>query len=207
MNNQGPIGSEQRYTIYTDEPKTNGAGRTETMQLSAQEELIAGLITDSALSSVVAETGLNDSHFKRGTGLPGAFRFAMEGPQSVKQALDGGPGTTYAKVQHLAHLRIHLSEDRAKALAQQIVRSIKSEKTLREGVQEGLKEAKDAGKEPTLEGDKRLFNGRRLVVVNAASIKPEGTEWLWKGRLARGEPLPGIPALGKASLAYRSLRL
>jgi len=93
MNNQGPIGSEQRYTIYTDEPKTNGAGRTETMQLSAQEELIAGLITDSALSSVVAETGLNDSHFKRGTGLPGAFRFAMGGPQSVKQALYQASGS------------------------------------------------------------------------------------------------------------------
>jgi putative DNA primase/helicase len=203
MNNQGPIGSEQRYTIYTDEPKTNGAGRTETMQLSAQEELIAGLITDSALSSVVAETGLNDSHFKRGTGLPGAFRFAMEGPQSVKQALDGGPGTTYAKVQHLAHLRIHLSEDRAKALAQQVVRSIKPEKDLREEVQEGLKEAKDAGKEPTLEGDKRLFNGRRLVMVNAASIKPEGTEWLWKGRLARGEhtTIAGDPGSGKSQLS------
>jgi AAA domain-containing protein len=45
-----------------------------------------------------------------------------------------------------------------------------------------------------------LINGRRLVVLDAANVKPEKIEWVWEGRIARGEhsTVAGDPGAGKS---------
>jgi hypothetical protein len=113
--------SDHSYTVFKDEPKVNGDASMVRAKLSPEDELIAGLSTNPDLRSIAAAGGLTEEHFERGTGHRGAFRFAMEGSERIRQALKGGEGTTYAKVRELAPLYIHVSQDRAKVLVRQII--------------------------------------------------------------------------------------
>jgi RecA-family ATPase len=52
------------------------------------------------------------------------------------------------------------------------------------------------------EDSEALINGRRLLVLDAAQVKPEKIEWVWEGRIARGEhtTIAGDPGAGKSQL-------
>jgi hypothetical protein len=92
------------------------------MGLSAAEELVAALIANPTLLSGVTDIGLRETHFERGTGLRGAFRYAPEGAARIKQILaQGFKGTTFEVLARLVGLRIFISDERAKELAREII--------------------------------------------------------------------------------------
>jgi hypothetical protein len=102
-------------TTMKTQPDAASAG------LSPEEELIAGLMSDPELRRVVSNSSLTEENFERGTGLRGAFRFAMAGPEWIEKALRGGAGTTSVQVQRLAPLGIHVSPQRAELLVRRIM--------------------------------------------------------------------------------------
>jgi hypothetical protein len=86
----------QDYTVHHDGPRTNGSGSNGTQKLSAEQELIAALLTNPALLAVVADVGLEEAHFAPGSGFRGAFRFAPQGAQQIREILKKGhQGTTF----------------------------------------------------------------------------------------------------------------
>src|SRR5713226_2001580 len=114
MSSHGPFGSSPGFTVYKDEPKTNGGGRAGTTGLSAAEELVAELIANPKLVPVVTKIGLQEAHFPQETGLRGAFQFAPKGRAWIKKILEKGyRGATFEILAHLVDLGIFISQDRA----------------------------------------------------------------------------------------------
>jgi hypothetical protein len=103
-------------------PNCSANGAVPVVEFTAAMELIAGIITDPSLAKLATAKGLIDEHFERGTGLRGAFRFAIEGPKRVQQALSSGcGGLTHEMVRRLYALNLSVSHDRAEVLIRQII--------------------------------------------------------------------------------------
>jgi hypothetical protein len=130
MSRHGPFGTDPGFTVYKDEPKTNGGGSAATTGLSVEEELVAELIANPKLVPVVTKIGLQEAHFPQETGLRGAFQYAPKGRAWIKKLLEEGyRGATFEMLEHLVDLGIFISQDRAEMLAQWIVEATHSNGT------------------------------------------------------------------------------
>jgi hypothetical protein len=84
--------------------------------------LVAGLIGDPTLVSVVVSMGLTDAHFPRGTGLQTSFRFAVAGPNCIEEHVASNyEDLSHTVLRRLAKLRIPLTVAEAKVLAQHLL--------------------------------------------------------------------------------------
>jgi Protein of unknown function (DUF3987) len=136
MSSHGPFDSGPGFTVYKDEPKTNGGGPVGTTGLSAEEELVAELIANPKLFPVVTKIGLQEAHFTQETGLRGAFHYAPKGRAWIKKLLEKGyRGATFEMLAHLVDLGIFISQDRAEMLARRII-----EVTHSNGTDEGTRD-------------------------------------------------------------------
>jgi hypothetical protein len=130
MITHGPFSSGPGFTVYKDEPKTNGRGTVGPTGLSAEEELVAALIANPNLVPVAAKIGLKETHFLQETGLRGAFQFAPKGRAWIRQILEKGyRGAKFEVLERLADLEIFISQDRAEMLARRIMEATHSNGT------------------------------------------------------------------------------
>jgi hypothetical protein len=67
--------------------QADGTVLGENSILTPADGVIAALINDETLIPLAVAGGLTEEHFERGTGLRGAFRFAMMGSNAVREAL------------------------------------------------------------------------------------------------------------------------
>jgi hypothetical protein len=117
----------QDYTVHHDGPRANGSGSNGAQKLSAEQELIGALLTNPALLAVVADVGLQEAHFAQGSGFRGAFRFAPQGAEQIREILKNGQrGTTFNLLALLVELNVRISEQRAEHLARAIIAGAES---------------------------------------------------------------------------------
>ena len=122
MNSDNAFDAGQEYTVHHDDPKRNGSTSNGPQRLSAEQELIAAILTRPALLAVVSEVGLQEAHFVPGSGLRGAFRFAPQGAERIWQILEEGySGSTFDVLAFLVELNVRIGEQRAERLARAII--------------------------------------------------------------------------------------
>jgi hypothetical protein len=127
VSSDAPFNANENYKVHHDSPRTNGSDANGAQRLSAEQELIAALLTNPALLAVVADIGLEEAHFARGTGFRGAFRFAPQGAQQIREILKKGhQGTTFDVLALLVELSVRISEQRAEDLARAIIAGAES---------------------------------------------------------------------------------
>jgi hypothetical protein len=213
MSPHEPSGSAPDYTIHRDRSRTNGTGTTGTPGLSPGEELVAAIIANSTLLPVVTEIGLQETHFKQGTGLRGAFQWAPEGAERIKQLLARGyKGKTFEMLARLVDLRIFVSKERAEVLAREIVEANSSNGAGTRANDGNMKGAADGTHRNTKghgaghswdEPDWSILDDRRgeLPDFPVDTLSPPWQAWI--GRAAHGAGVtPGhiaVPLLGVAS--------
>jgi hypothetical protein len=91
-------------------------------EIAAAERLIAGLIGNPTLVSVVVSMGLTDAHFPRGTGLQTSFRFAVAGQDCVREHVASEyEDLSHSVLRRIAKLNVDLTVAEVKALAQHLL--------------------------------------------------------------------------------------